>query len=193
MSELKPCPQEAEVLDIIESMLDVADMKCTGPLYADDPPRSGMCRIPEDDAAKLRHYIANRRAQAANKEKGEYAMDTESKRIFDALYALHDHYDEDPRHMICAEAADYIKSLSEMLTRSAAPENEPLTLEQLREMRREPVWVVDGNVHCWMIVERADNLLMHFAEKEDCGVGLPFTGYGKTWFAYARKPERSES
>ena len=59
MEELKP--RESEALDIIESLLAVADMKNTGPMYADNPPRSGMCRIPEDDAAKLRQYIANRR------------------------------------------------------------------------------------------------------------------------------------
>lgn len=64
MEELKA--QEAEALDIIESLLDVADMKCTGPLYADDPPRSGMCRIPENDATELRQYIAARRAASEN-------------------------------------------------------------------------------------------------------------------------------
>lgn len=83
MSELKPCLQEVEALDILEAMLDVCDMKCTGPMYANDPPRSGLCRIPEEDAGILRQYIAVRRA---------------------------------------------------------APVNEPLTLNELREMRREPLW-----------------------------------------------------
>lgn len=64
MEELKA--QEAEALDIMESLLDVADLKCTGPLYADNPPRSGMCRIPEEDATKLRQYIADRRAVPEN-------------------------------------------------------------------------------------------------------------------------------
>ena len=59
--------QESEALDIIESLLDVADMKNTGPMYADNPPRSGMCRIPEDDATKLRQYITDRRAEPENK------------------------------------------------------------------------------------------------------------------------------
>ena len=36
MNELKR--QEAEILDIMESLLDVADIKCTGPPYVDDPP-----------------------------------------------------------------------------------------------------------------------------------------------------------
>lgn len=59
--------QEAEALDIIESLLDVADMRCIDPLYADNPPRSGMCRISEEDAAQLRQYIANHRAAQENK------------------------------------------------------------------------------------------------------------------------------
>ncbi len=74
MDELKM--HESEALDIIESLLDVADMKCTGPLYADDPPRSGMCRIPEEDAAKLRRYIADRRAAPES-----WAADTLEKLI----------------------------------------------------------------------------------------------------------------
>ena len=65
MEELKT--SETEALDIIESLLNVADMKNTGPMYADTPPRSGMCRIPEDDATKLRQYIADRRAEPENK------------------------------------------------------------------------------------------------------------------------------
>lgn len=85
MSKLKPCPREAEALEIIETMLDVADMKNMGPIYADDPPRSGLCRIPEEDAAILRQYIADRRAQPANEpltcdgcvNKGQYENEVE--------------------------------------------------------------------------------------------------------------------
>ena len=40
-------------------------------------------------------------------------MDKESQKIFEALYDLHDRYDEDPKHMICAEAAEQIKKLCE--------------------------------------------------------------------------------
>ena len=58
--------QESEALDILESMLNVADMKNTGPMYSDDPPRSGLGRIPEDDAAKLRQYISARRSAPEN-------------------------------------------------------------------------------------------------------------------------------
>lgn len=140
MEELKPCPQEAEALDIIESLLDVADMKCTGPLYADAPPRSGMCRIPEDDAIKLRQYIADRRA---------------------------------------------------------APENKPLTLDELRGMDGEPVWIVEApDWGHWELSEHAEDYLDDrdpdfYGMKHDDPAGR----YGLHvlgWLAYARRPEGSE-
>ncbi len=125
--------QESEALEMLESMLDVADMKNTGPMYSDDPPRSGLCRIPEDDAAKLRQYIADRRA---------------------------------------------------------APENKPLTLDELRQMDGDPVWVVvPGHAPiCEIVVENyKDGIKMANAEDtDDYGA---FDLYGKTWLAYARRPE----
>lgn len=42
-------------------------------------------------------------------------MDKDSQRIFEALYDLHDRYDEDPKHMICADGAEQIKKLSEKI------------------------------------------------------------------------------
>ena len=127
-------------------------------------------------------------------------MDKTSKEIFKKLYDLHDRYDEDPQHVICAEAADYIKNLSEMLNRRAQPSNEPLTLEQLRGMRGEPLWkeeppsgdmteseiepVLFSGIHCgkeeracWVTCEahHANALIEHIAA-------------GKINF-YRRKPE----
>ena len=79
--------------------------------------------------------------------------------------------------------------------RRAQPDNEPLTLEQLREMDGEPVWCADGEGHsCYCLVN---------AESEDCidsecGAWC-FEFYGMTgdgenglhnvgWLAYAHKP-----
>ena len=42
-------------------------------------------------------------------------MDKESQKIFEALYDLHDRYDEDPKHMICADGAEQIKKLCEKI------------------------------------------------------------------------------
>ena len=134
-------------------------------------------------------------------------MDKISEKIFNELYALHDHYDEDPQHMICAEAADYIKNLSEMLAQSAHPANEPLTLEQLREMCKPtltqlqqtepyaPVWIVTlGNkkISCQITrgLIKVDNRCKPPKEYIDSHmIGLLLSDYGKTWLAYARKPE----
>jgi len=132
MDELKP--KESEALDMLEAMLDVADMKVTGPLYADDPPRSGLCRIPEEDAAKLRQYIADRRA---------------------------------------------------------TPENKPLTMDELHRMVGDPVYVKDippYDYAAWKVISDIDNKQVDFTE----GDGYELKGYGKTWLAYARKPEGSE-
>ena len=71
------------------------------------------------------------------------------------------------------------------------PANEPLTLEQLREMDGEPVWVThkDGSGGRWGIVN----------SYKGTGMCADLDSYTAYWFdgwcgtiAYRRKPERSE-
>lgn len=64
--------------------------------------------------------------------------------------------------------------------------NDPLTLEELREMDGEPVWVCSPNGHHggWMIDYRGW-CLNRFASTERYGT------YGKQWIAYRRKPEEA--
>lgn len=71
-----------------------------------------------------------------------------------------------------------IESAEAAWNRRIQPSNEPLTLEQLREMDGEPVYI----------------------KYHTCGRGEIYQGfmhdhglYGKTWFAYLRPPERSEN
>lgn len=70
------------------------------------------------------------------------------------------------------------------------PENKALTLEQLKCMNRQPIWVtgkrsLGTEVNGWMLI----------STKSSRPAALDFTGacnfddYGKTWLAYARKPE----
>ena len=71
--------------------------------------------------------------------------------------------------------------------------NEPLTLEQLREMDGEPVWIVDIGPHKWYgpgwaIVDR-DNCLVRTAKNWN---PVFFERYGERWLAYRRPPERQE-
>ena len=84
--------------------------------------------------------------------------------------------------------------------RRAQPANEPLTLEQLKQMDGEPVWCADGEGHsCYCLVN---------AESEDCidsecGAWC-FAFYGMTrdgenglhnmgWLAYRTRPKEAQS
>ena len=81
--------------------------------------------------------------------------------------------------------------------------NEPLTLEELREMNGEPVWVkrLKGLSVCdtdWAVVEfRIEPDVKHYeirvwwpgSEDEDTPSE---EDYGKTWMAYRRPPEGEE-
>lgn len=80
-------------------------------------------------------------------------------------------------------------------SRRAAPENKPLSLEQLRQMDGEPVYLVYPNsseMNGWEILKGIDE------EPDDDGdMGALFSDegwegleeYGKGWLAYARHPE----
>ena len=76
----------------------------------------------------------------------------------------------------------------------AQPANEPLTLEQLREMHGKPVWVVPAKgVAKWYLVDVANDCCstcdMDVVDFEL--YGSQDTSYG--WLAYRRKPEGSEN
>ena len=74
------------------------------------------------------------------------------------------------------------------------PENKPLTLEQLRQMDGEPVWVCGMPGHKikwapgWRIID--GNRVAH-RRWNDTSMYLYFADYGRTWLAYARKPEEA--
>ena len=68
--------------------------------------------------------------------------------------------------------------------------NEPLSLEQLREMEGEPVWIVDVGPHKWYgpgwaIVDR-DNCLVRTVKNWNA---VFFEKYGERWLAYRRPKE----
>ena len=75
--------------------------------------------------------------------------------------------------------------------------NEPLTLEELREMDEEPVYVVpkDKPAHCggWcgVTVWKCDRY-SYVSLLRDADSGWWFEKYGKTWIAYRRPPEGEE-
>lgn len=75
--------------------------------------------------------------------------------------------------------------------------NGPLTLEELREMDEEPVYVVpkDKPAHCggWcgVTVWKCDRY-SYVSLLRDADSGWGFEKYGKTWIAYRRPPEGKE-
>ena len=75
----------------------------------------------------------------------------------------------------------------------AQPSSEPLTLEQLREMHGQPVWIVPHRgIAKWYLVDVANECCstcdMDVVDFEL--YGPENTSYG--WIAYRRKPEGSE-
>ena len=62
---------------------------------------------------------------------------------------------------------------------------EPLTMDELREMPCEPVYIVAGYVSWWDIVSFAGMEYLYLKVEGS----LPFRDYGKNWTAYRQKPE----
>ena len=72
------------------------------------------------------------------------------------------------------------------------PPNEPLTIEQLREMDGEPVWVVlvdekFSGLNGWYLVHHGSAYLARIDDWE-----LDDDKYGVEWLAYRRPPEGEE-
>lgn len=74
--------------------------------------------------------------------------------------------------------------------RHAQPANEPLTIEQLREMDGEPVWVISkdfSGIKCGII---SKGFIRFLTGERLCVASM--VGCGR-WMAYRRKPEGSEN
>ena len=62
---------------------------------------------------------------------------------------------------------------------------EPLTLDDLRDMPCEPVYIVVGCASWWDIVSYAGMEYLYLKVEGS----LPFRDYGEKWTAYRQKPE----
>ena len=91
----------------------------------------------------------------------------------------------DSRYTILREALDMAISA----LRAQQEPNTPLTLDELRKMDGEPVWVEfqDGSDGCWGLVHITVFNHVVLANGLYCTVDKPY--YGKTWLAYRQKPE----
>ena len=74
------------------------------------------------------------------------------------------------------------------------PSNEPLTLEELRKMDGEPVWVSYPNrigEDRWYIIEKSTEAGLHVESHPHFYLG--WDTYGKMWLAYRRPPEGEQA
>ena len=94
----------------------------------------------------------------------------------------------DSRYTILREALDMaISALRQQEHfREVTKKAEPLTLDELREMDGEPVWVQSPGIPeygRWAIVEGVGENCLFLRDDFTCH------DYGKTWLAYRQKPE----
>ena len=93
----------------------------------------------------------------------------------------------DSRYTILREALDMaISAIRQQET--VINRNEPLTMDELRKMEGQPVYIVE-NTEYWAIVNSFDQAgvyLLSYGNPDDYGY---FGFYGKTWLAYRQKPE----
>lgn len=82
---------------------------------------------------------------------------------------------------------DLIIWAADIIDRCQEP-NEPLTLEQLREMDGEPVWVDGKDYGGWTIFKAGANKQVARC-LDNVNLSYYMADYGKTWVAYRRKPE----
>lgn len=87
------------------------------------------------------------------------------------------------------EALDIAVKALEGVPDKDVGKNEPLTLEELRKMDGEPVWVQSPGVPeygRWAIVEGVGENCLFLRDDFTCH------DYGKTWLAYRQKPEEED-
>ena len=90
-------------------------------------------------------------------------------------------------------AARYAKILAGLIDEMNPP-NEPLTLEQLREMDGGPVWIkrLKGLSVCdtgWAVVDVCPNKIRVWWFGSEVEDEPSEKDYGETWLAYRRPPE----
>ncbi len=82
----------------------------------------------------------------------------------------------------------YLKDVLDLIDEqpTLTPPNEPLTLEQLREMGGEPVFVISKDKgKFWALV----NMNSVYVDAKKCFFFDDHTEYGKSWLAYRRPTE----
>ncbi len=91
---------------------------------------------------------------------------------------------------------DWVQSAIANAPTMAPPPNDPLTLEELREMSRDWVWIkLLAPLYRMETGYYIKKINFSDADKFCCGYpgivmrDLPYAGYGDIWLAYRRRPE----
>lgn len=89
---------------------------------------------------------------------------------------------------------DAYEKAKQRWNRRPAEPNEPLTLEQLREMDGEPVWIQgdSAKVSGWTLFKSSTEKQIARCPDE-WNISYYLKDYGKTWLAYRRKTESEET
>ena len=69
-------------------------------------------------------------------------------------------------------------------------ENKPLTLDELREMKGDPLWIGDT---CMMFNEVVCDMVTFWTFGSETSAIRNINTYGKTWLAYRRKPKEEHN
>ena len=113
------------------------------------------------------------------------------------------YYCEDRLHLIACEKCGTLALTKAVSPQVAAnltlrqptltPPNEPLTLEELREMKGQPVWTVttglDGSGRWELVCDVDYEDVLEMASCVDGFYAIEMDTYGSTWTAYRRPPE----
>lgn len=112
----------------------------------------------------------------------------EFQREIDLLYPL---CNERSKATLGEQREPVALALSALRAQQQTEANEPLTLDELRKMEGEPVWVVLGECGCLKIVDiiymAGNKEIILFNDKSSYMLAY----YGKTWLAYRHKPKEA--
>lgn len=147
--------------------------------------------IGESDIGKT-VFLTREEAEAALKKRGGRKtmrlIDADALReIVEGELRNNPHTDGYARSCHRVEYAHFLDVICRMPT-IAPPPNDPLTLEELREMDGEPVWIVQINGELrpfWGLVDVEDESAANRL------YAALFEDYGAEWLAYRRKPEEA--
>lgn len=72
--------------------------------------------------------------------------------------------------------------------------NDPLTLDELREMDGEPIYIMELHIGIsyWAVIKDVQDSGIWLCTANDPADYASFYMYGMTWLAYRRKPEKGE-